>query len=205
MNPRTAWRFPTLPRHGPGLRIGLFGGSFNPAHEGHRLASLAAMRRLKLDRVWWIVTPGNPLKSAAGLPTLEARIAAARRVARDPRVDVTGFEAALGTRFSVETVDYLKRRCPGTRFVWIMGADIMAELHRWRRWRAFVAALPIVVVDRPGSTFNATRGPAATLMAPARLREAEAGSLADRTPPAFVFIHGPRSAASSTRLRAGRG
>ncbi len=197
-----AWRFPTLPRHGQALRIGLLGGSFNPAHEGHRLASLAALRRLRLDRIWWIVTPGNPLKAAAGLPGLPDRIAAARKVASHPRIDVTGFEAALDTRWSVDTVRYLKRRCPGTRFVWIMGADIMAELHRWRRWRDFIEALPIGVVDRPGSTFNAARGRAATLMARGRLRENEAGSLADAEPPAFVFIHGPRSTLSSTRLRA---
>lgn len=196
------WRFPALPRHGAALRIGLLGGSFNPAHEGHRLASLAALRRFRLDRVWWIVTPGNPLKAAAGLPAMPARLAAARAVAAHPRIDVTGFEAALGTRWSVDTVRYLKRRCPGTRFVWIMGADIMAELHRWRRWRAFIEALPIGVVDRPGSTFNAARGRAATLMARGRLRESEAGRLADTEPPAFVFIHGPRSTLSSTRLRA---
>ena len=197
-----AWRFPVLPPHGRGQRIGLLGGSFNPAHDGHRLASLAAMRRCRLDRVWWLVTPGNPLKETHGLPSLARRVAAAQAVSHHPRIDVTGFEAALGMRYSVETVDYLRRRCPGIDFVWIMGADIMAELHRWKRWREFVAALPIAVVDRPGSTFNATRGRAATFMAPGRLRENEAPSLPGMRPPAFVFIHGPRSATSSTRLRA---
>lgn len=200
----SAWTFPVLPRHGAGQRIGLLGGSFNPAHEGHRLISLTAMRRLSLDRLWWLVTPGNPLKAASGVPSQAARIEAARTVSRHPRIDVTGFEAALGIRYSVETVDYLKGRCPGVRFVWVMGADILAELHRWRRWRAFVAALPIAVIDRPGSTFNATSGKAATLMGPGRLREAAAGQLAGTAPPAFVFIHGPRSTASSTRLRADR-
>ena len=199
-----SWRFPVLPRTGRGLRIGLFGGTFNPAHEGHRLASLAAMTRLGLDRVWWIVTPGNPLKTAQGLPSLDQRIATARRLARHPRIDVTGFEAALGTRYSVQTVAYLKRRCPGTLFVWIMGADILAELQRWKHWRAFVNSVPVAVVDRPGSTFNATRGPAATVMAQGRLRENQAPSLPGRMPPAFVFIHGPRSMASSTKIRAGR-
>lgn len=197
------WRFPVTPRAGRGLRIGLFGGSFNPPHDGHRLASLAAMKRLRLDRVWWIVTPGNPLKAANGLPGLGERMAAARAVSRHPRIDVTGFEAALGTRYSVETVDYLQRRYPGTHFVWIMGADILAELHRWKGWRDFIRAIPIAIVDRPGSTFNATRGPAATMMAKGRLRENQAPSLPGRRPPAFVFIHGPRSMASSTRLRTG--
>ena len=192
---------PVLPRHGRGLRIGLFGGSFNPPHEGHRLVSLIALRRLRLDRLWWIVTPGNPLKEAAGLPSLAFRIEAARRLTHDPRIDVTGFEAGIGTRFSVDTVRYLQRRCPGVHFVWIMGADILAELHRWRRWRDFIDAIPIAVVDRPGSTFNATRGPAATFMAHGRLRETEARRLPHAPAPAFVFIHGPRSTASSTRLR----
>ncbi|UDL94000.1 nicotinate-nucleotide adenylyltransferase [Lichenihabitans sp. PAMC28606] len=191
-----------LPLTGRGMRIGLFGGSFNPPHEGHRLASLAAMKRLGLHRVWWIVTPGNPLKVAQGLPSLERRIAAAKIVAHHPRIDVTGFEAAIGTRYSVQTVDYLKRRCPGTSFVWIMGADILPELHRWKHWREFVASVPLVIVDRPGSTFNAKRGRAATVMAKGRLRENEAPSLSGKRPPASVFIHGPRSMASSTRLRA---
>ncbi len=196
------WRFPVLPRSGRSMRIGLFGGSFNPPHEGHRLASLAAMKRLRLDRIWWLVTPGNPLKTTNGLPSLDARVAAARALARHPRIDVTGFEAALGSRYSVQTVNYLRGRCPGTAFVWIMGADILAELHRWKHWREFVASVPIAVVDRPGSTFNATRGRAATVMAKDRLRESEAPALAGMRPPASVFIHGPRSLASSTRLRA---
>ncbi len=183
------------------MRIGLFGGSFNPPHEGHRLATLAAMRRLGLHRVWWIVTPGNPLKDHDGLSGLAQRVAAAQTVARHPRIDVTGFEDALGTRYSAETVAYLKRRCPGVDFVWIMGADILPELHRWKHWRAFVDSLPLAVVDRPGSTLNATRGRAATVMARGRLRESQAPSLPGRRPPASVFIHGPRSPASSTRLR----
>ncbi len=200
--PERGWRFPVLPPVGRGCRIGLFGGSFNPAHEGHRLASLAAMKRLRLDRVWWLVTPGNPLKEKRGLASLTQRIAAARAVADHPRIDVTGFEEALGSRYSVRTVRYLQGRCPEAGFVWIMGADILGQLHRWKHWRAFVAAVPLAVVDRPGSTFNATRGRAATVMARGRLRENEAPALVGARPPAFVFIHGPRSTASSTALRA---
>ena len=197
-----AWRFPVLPPVGRGLRIGLFGGTFNPPHEGHRLASVAAMKRLKLDRVWWLVTPGNPLKERDGLPTLAERTAAARRLANHPRIDVTGFEEALGSRYSVDTLRYLRRRCPGTGFVWIMGADILGQLHRWKHWRAFVGAVPLAVVDRPGSTFNAARGRAASVIGRDRIREGDAPALVGARPPAFVFIHGPRSAASSTRLRA---
>ncbi len=203
--PGAGWRFPVPPPAGRGSRIGLFGGTFNPAHEGHRLASVAAMKRLRLDRVWWLVTPGNPLKERGGLPTLAARVEAAAHVADHPRIDVTGFEEALGSRYSVDTLRYLRRRFPGTGFVWIMGADILGQLHRWKHWRAFVEAVPLAVVDRPGSTFNAARGRAATVMARGRLREAEAAALVGARTPAFVFIHGPRSAASSTRLRAAAG
>ncbi len=159
------------------------------------------MKRCGLDRVWWLVTPGNPFKTGRHPARLDERVAAARRVARHPRIDVTGFEAAIASRSSVQTLAYLKRRCPGTAFVWIMGADILAELHRWKQWRSFARAVPLAIVDRPGSTFNATRGRAATAMAGHRLRENEALSLPGRAPPASVFIHGPRSAASSTALR----
>lgn len=195
-----------LPAWAPGLRIGLFGGSFNPPHEGHRLASLVAMRRIGLDRVWWIVTPGNPLKRHEGLPDLDTRIAAARAVAHHPRIAVTGLEAGIGMRYTVDTIRYLKRRCPGVRFVWIMGADNLAQLPRWRRWRELVDLVPIATVDRPGSTFRSLHGRAAAVLAPGRLREADARLLPLCRPPAFVYLHGPRSTASSTALRdAGKG
>jgi nicotinate-nucleotide adenylyltransferase len=124
-----------LPRHASGLRIGLFGGSFNPPHAGHRLVTLTALRRLKLDRVWWIVTPGNPLKDTRQLSPLDERMAAARRLMPEPMVDITGFEAGIGTRYTLDTLRYLKRRCPGVRFVWIMGADNLLQFHRWQGWR----------------------------------------------------------------------
>ncbi|MFC7399178.1 nicotinate-nucleotide adenylyltransferase [Chelatococcus sp. GCM10030263] len=193
---------PVLPRHGAGLAIGLFGGSFNPAHAGHRLASLIAMRQLGLDRVWWIVTPGNPLKNNTGLPSLATRMAQARAVARHPRIDVTGFEAEIGTRYSYDTVAYLKRRCPDTRFVWIMGADNLRSFHRWQQWRRLANLTPFAVIDRPGSTWTASRAPAAIALAGARLRDGEALGLARRTPPAWIFLYGPRSPLSSTALRA---
>ena len=195
-----------LPAWSPGQRIGLFGGSFNPPHDGHRLASLTALRRIGLDHVWWIVTPGNPLKRHDGLPDLDTRIAAARRMAHHPRIAITGLEADIGTRYTVDTIRFLKRRCPGVRFVWIMGADNLLQLPRWRRWRDLVDLVPVVAVDRPGSTMRALHGRAASVLARGRLREADARLLPDRRPPAFVYLHGPRSFASSTALRdAGHG
>ncbi len=195
-----------LPPHAPGLRIGLFGGSFNPPHEGHRLASLTALRRVGLDRVWWVVTPGNPLKRHGDLAGLDTRIAAARAVADHPGIAVTGVEAGIGMRYTVDTLRYLKRRCPGVHFVWIMGADNLLQLPRWRRWRDLVDLVPIVTVDRPGSTFRSLHGRAAAVLAPGRLRESDARRLPTCRPPAFVYLHGPRSTASSTALRdAGRG
>jgi nicotinate-nucleotide adenylyltransferase len=190
-----------LPRTAPGMRIGLLGGSFNPPHAGHLLASRIALRRLGLDRIWWIVTPGNPLKDVSGLPPLARRMAQARAMAADPRIDVTGFEAAIGTRYTFDTISFLKRRCPGVRFVWIMGADNLAGFHRWQRWRDIAQLVPIAVVDRPGSTLRSTRALAAARLAAARVPEVDARRLADARPPAWAFLHGPRSHLSSTMLR----
>lgn len=199
---------PRAARHMPwvtdGLRVGLFGGSFNPAHGAHRAASLIAMRRLGLDRVWWLVTPGNPLKDNRALPPLEERIAIARRVARHPRIDVTGFEAALGTRYSYETVAWLRRRLPTVRFVWIMGADNLAHFDRWQRWRAIADLVPLAVVDRMGNSLAATASPAAQALARYRIDESDARVLADLAPPAWVFLHGLKSPVSSTGIRAAR-
>jgi nicotinate-nucleotide adenylyltransferase len=131
-------------------RIGLLGGSFNPAHAAHRHISLVAMKQLQLDQVWWLVSPLNPLKSAAGMAPLERRLARAKAVARHPRIRVAALEAELGTRFAVDTVAALQRRFPQHQFVWLAGGDIVAELHRWRRWRDFLRAVPLAVVPRPG-------------------------------------------------------
>lgn len=191
-----------LPPHAPGLRIGLFGGSFNPPHEGHRAVSLIALRRLRLDAVWLIVSPGNPLKDHSALAPLSARLAAARRLIRHPRVKPSAIEAAIGSAYSIDTLRYLKRRCPGARFVWIMGADNLTSFHRWRRWREFLRLVPIAVVDRPGATLNAMGTRAAIALAPFRLDERQATRLPDTPPPAFVFLHGRRSDVSSTALRA---
>jgi nicotinate-nucleotide adenylyltransferase len=194
-----------LPPHAPGLKIGLVGGSFNPPHAAHRALSLFVMKRLGLDRVWWLVTPGNPLKDVRRLPPLNERLAAARAIARHPRIDVTGFEALIGTRFTYDTVTFLLRRCPKLRFVWIMGADNLASFHRWENWRALAALVPIVVVDRYGASLRALAGPAAHALSRARIGEGAARRLPRRRPPAWIFLHGLKSPLSSTALRARRG
>jgi nicotinate-nucleotide adenylyltransferase len=190
-----------LPPHARGQRIGLYGGSFNPPHAGHLHVSLMALRRLRLDRVWWLVTPGNPLKELAGLPPLAERMAAARALARHPRITVTGFEAQIGARYTLDSLEYLVRRASGARFVWIMGADNLAQFDRWRGWRRIAELAPFAVIDRPGWTLRAARSKAALALSRCRIDETDAALLADLAPPAWVFLHGPRSALSSTVLR----
>ena len=129
-----------VPPHAPGMRIGLFGGTFDPPHQAHLAATLLALKRLKLDRVWWLVTPGNPLKNTRGLAPLAKRIAAARALTHNPRIDVTGLEAVINTRYTYDTILWLLARCPRVCFVWIMGADNLRSFHRWQRWRATSAS-----------------------------------------------------------------
>jgi nicotinate-nucleotide adenylyltransferase len=195
---------PRLPPFAPGMRIGLLGGSFNPPHQGHTLITRLALTRLGLDRVWWLVTPGNPLKSKAELAALQARVEAARRLVAGRRVAVTDIEAQIGARYTHDTLAWLTRRAPGVRFVWIMGADNLIQFRLWRHWRAIADLTPIVVVDRPGSTLTAMSSRAAVALAPWRVAEGEARRFADLTPPALIFLHGPRSELSSTLLRGGR-
>jgi nicotinate-nucleotide adenylyltransferase len=182
------------------MRIGLLGGSFNPPHEGHALITRLALRRLALDRVWWLVTPGNPLKSPTGLAALKARIEAARRL-HVARVVVSDVEAQIGSHFTYDTLMWLKRRAPGVHFVWIMGADNLRQLHLWRHWRAIADLAPIVVVDRPGSSLKAISSPAGAALARFRVPERDAMRFATIRPPALLFLHGPRSGLSSTALR----
>ncbi|MGH6851646.1 MAG: nicotinate-nucleotide adenylyltransferase [Methylocella sp.] len=184
-----------------GLRVGLFGGSFNPPHEGHRAASLLALRRLQLHCVWWLLSPGNPLKDARELAPLAKRVEAALKISQHPRIKITALEAAIGATYTFETISYLKQRCPGVYFVWLMGADNFRLFDRWQRWRDIARLVPIAIIDRPGFTLSALRGRAAEALAPYRRDETDGGLLAMAAPPAFMFLHGPRSLMSSTALR----
>jgi nicotinate-nucleotide adenylyltransferase len=193
-----------IPLHYPGQRIGLFGGTFDPPHEAHRAASLLALKRIQLDRVWWLVTPGNPLKDTSGLASLDQRVAAARALANHPRVDVTGVEVEIGVRYSHDTIRHLMSHCPGVHFVWIMGADNLRTFHRWQKWRGIAGLVPIVVVDRLGPSLYAMGSVTAQALGRYRIPESEAASLPNRRPPAWVFLHGLKSPLSSTALRAER-
>ena len=194
-------RVPRLPPFAPGMRIGLLGGSFNPPHEGHALVTRLALTRLGLDRVWWLVTPGNPLKSQSELAALQARVAAARRLVGGPRVAVTDIESQIGARYTYDTLAWLTRRAAGVHFVWLMGADNLRQFHLWRHWRAIADLTPIAVIDRPGSTLRSMASPAAIALRRWRAPERDAARFATLPPPAFLFLHGPRSDLSSTILR----
>jgi nicotinate-nucleotide adenylyltransferase len=193
--------FPGLPPHGRGQRIGLYGGSFNPAHKGHRQVSLFALQRLRLDQVWWLVTPGNPLKDVRALPPLDTRMARAAQVAAHPRIVVTGVEGEFRTRYTADLLDLLARRAPATRFVWLMGSDLLAQFHRWDRWRDIANSVPIAVVNRPGHLVVPLSARAAHVLRDCRVDESDAQLLADLEPPAWMYLTGPRTAASSTALR----
>jgi nicotinate-nucleotide adenylyltransferase len=194
-----------LPPHAPGMRIGLFGGTFDPPHLAHLGASLLALKRLKLDRVWWLVTPGNPLKNTRGLAPLAKRIGSARALTNHPRIDVTGLEAVINTRYTYDTILWLIARCPRVRFVWIMGADNLRSFHRWQKWRGISKLVPIVVIDRLGPSLYAAASPAGQAFSRARIPEYAAAALPDRYAPAWTFLHGLKSPLSSTALRALRG
>jgi nicotinate-nucleotide adenylyltransferase len=194
-----------IPPHAPGMRIGLFGGTFDPPHQAHLDACLLAMKRLKLDRVWWLVTPGNPLKNTSGLAPLAERLAAARKLTNHPRIDVTGLEAVINTRYTYDTILWLLTRCPRVDFVWIMGADNLRHFHRWQKWRGIAELVPMVVVDRPGPSLYAAASTAGQALSQFRIPESAAASLPGRRAPVWAFLHGLKSGLSSTALRALRG
>lgn len=190
-----------IPAAAPGQRIGLLGGSFNPAHAAHRMISQVALKRLGLDAVWWMVSPGNPLKSRAGEAPLAQRVASARRMAQDARIKITDFEKELTTPFTASTLAVLRRRHPGVHFVWLMGADNLASVHRWRNWREIFHLMPVAVIDRPGWHFRALTAPAGRAFAAKRLPQAQSWLLPVADPPAWTFLNGPLSPLSSTELR----
>lgn len=187
-----------------GMRIGLLGGSFNPPHAAHRLISLTALRRLRLNQVWWMVTPGNPLKQRSALLPLEERIRLCRQVSRHPRIKVTGFEAGIGTAYTERSLNFLRRRFPHVHFVWLMGADNLATFHRWNEWQAIFGLMPIAVEDRPEWRYRALASPAASRFSRFRIPETDAAVLPALAPPAWCYLSGPLSKLSSTALRAGR-
>ncbi len=184
-----------------GRRIGLFGGSFNPPHAGHRAIAEAAWKRLRLDEVWWLVNTRNPLKRPADTADLEQRLALTRKVAAHPRFRVLDLERRAGTIYTAELLARMAPLLEQGLFVWIMGADAFAGLHRWRDWRAIALRLPLAVFDRPGWTMKALHCPAALALRGARLPEREAALLAELAPPAWAFLTLPLREESSTRLR----
>ncbi|MBT6095869.1 MAG: nicotinate-nucleotide adenylyltransferase [Rhodospirillaceae bacterium] len=182
-------------------RIGLLGGSFNPAHDGHLEISDLAMRKLHLDGVWWLVSPQNPLKPVEGMAPLEQRIAEAARVADDPRITVSGIEAELGTRYTADTLTALCERFPNARFVWLMGADNLVQMHRWRQWSRIFHTVPVAVFARPTYSLRAEQAKAARRFSRYRLPSYKAARLADKRSPAWVLFKRPLNPLSATQLR----
>lgn len=183
-------------------RIGLLGGSFNPAHPGHRRLSLHAIRALGLDEVWWLVSPGNPLKAQAGMAPFAARLASARRMARHAPIRATDIEARLGTRYTADTLDRLVRRYPKHRFVWLMGADNLAQFHRWRDWRSIARQVPIAVIARPGYDRGAHASVAMGWLRRAVRPAGQAKNWTKWSLPALVLLRFRPDPTSATRIRA---
>lgn len=183
-----------------GQTIGLLGGSFDPPHAGHLHVSREAMKRFRLDRVWWLVSPGNPLKRSSPAD-LRQRLAACQNTARDRRITVTDLEAQLGTHYTAQTLTKMLPAFPHIRFVWLMGADNLAQFHHWEDWLSIARTLPIGVLARPGAVVRAGLSPAARALAPYRLPEAQSGALAHRSAPAWCLAGGPTVDISSTQIR----
>ncbi len=188
----------------PKRRIGLLGGSFNPAHEGHRHVSLEALKRLDLDEVWWLVAPQNPLKPVAGMAPLADRLAKAAAFAKHPRIRVLDLESRLGTSYTADTIAALRARFPRTRFVWLMGADNLAQIRQWGRWREIFARVPIAVFARPSYCREALAELPAKRFAHARIAP-PARRLARLEPPAWAFLPVRLDPSSATEIRSHRG
>lgn len=190
----------------PGMKVGLFGGSFNPAHDGHAHVAETAMRRLGLDRVVWLVSPQNPLKSSHEMAPLPERMQSAREVARTvgPNMIVSDVETRIGTRWTIDTLRTLVARHPGVKFVWLMGSDNLADFHRWRGWTDIMRLMPMAVIARPGSLLDSRSAPAAVRFGRNRVPAHEAGLLASLEAPAWTYVVAPLNPRSSTAIRASR-
>lgn len=183
------------------LRIGLLGGSFNPAHAAHREISLTALHALKLDQVWWLVSPQNPLKPVKGMAPLAQRLAQAQAVAAHPRILATDLETRLGTRYTVDTLRRITLHYPQAQFVWLMGADNLAQFHRWHDWQGIATNMPIAVLDRPGFNLTAPQSRAGQWLSRYRVPRHDAGALAGRMAPAFLLLKSKLNPLSATAIR----
>ncbi|RCL02780.1 MAG: nicotinate-nucleotide adenylyltransferase [Candidatus Tokpelaia sp. JSC188] len=190
-----------MPHVEKGLAIGLFGGSFNPPHKGHVLVANTALVRLKLDRLWWMITPGNPLKNSTDLAPLDERIAASEKLKNNPHICVTAFEEKIHTRYSADTIAYILQHNPDVHFVWIIGADNLASFHHWQHWRRIVKIVSIAVINRSGFERADISAPMTQTFARFRIPENMAALLALKKAPAWTFIHGRRSGLASSVLR----
>ena len=184
-----------------GQRIGLLGGSFNPAHEGHLAISEAALEKLKLDHVWWLMSPQNPLKETKDLASFEARLLAAKELTNNPRIYVSGLEQEYALDYTVQTLEFLKSHLLKTHFVWLMGIDCLLEFDRWKSWEKIIKLVPIAVFARPGYSVDALTGQVAARLKDFRWPEKEVPRLATATPPAWVYFEGPMVELSATQLR----
>ena len=184
-----------------GTRIGLLGGSFNPPHEGHKLISEIALKQLNLDKIWWLVSPGNPIKCHDNLEQLSKRVAAAKAMATNKHIEITAFEAGLPTNYTAHTIKFLKRRYRGVHFVWLMGADNLLTFHKWQHWQDIFINIPLAVLDRPTYRLKAMASPAAHKFKPYQLDQAKARHLSTAKPPAWIYLTHKLSSLSSTKLR----
>lgn len=191
-----------LPYASRGQVIGLLGGSFDPAHEGHAHITREALKRFHLDQVWWLVSPGNPLK-ARGPAELKRRLAHAKAVMRHPRVKITDIEAQIGTRYTAETLAVLQKKVPGVQFVWLMGADNLIQFHRWQNWQQIMQSVPVGILARPGDRLAARCSKTARIYRQHKLSGRQSQALGRHWAPQWCFVNMPMSKQSSTQIRAG--
>lgn len=193
-----------LPATANGMKIGLFGGSFNPPHEGHVHVCETALKRGQLDQIWWLVTPGNPLKDTSELESLAGRIKKCEEIITHPKMRVTAFEAKYNLNYTQQTLSKLMQIKPNLNFVWVMGADNLKGFHKWQNWRDIAGQMPMMIIDRPGSTLSYRSAKAAIALSRYRIDETDSELLAHMRAPAWSFIHAPRSSLSSTAIRQAR-